>query len=182
MNEIDYRALSKAAYGKTQPGRQVRGYELVNDLTSPDRVVYKHNETGHVVIAFRGTQSDVGSNRWRDWGTDLLMGFQLQGLGTRFSHAEQVAEKAIQRYGKENVSVTGHSLGGSQALHVSRKFDIAAQAYNPYVHSADVDYKRFPKAVIHHNISDPVSWRSMFVRAGEKRYAWKGWGLSAHGI
>lgn len=196
MNIIDAEILAKASY-KHGREREVHGYDIDTELTSDDRVVYRHQKTGKATIAFRGT--DVkgfeyeGENPWasgmpflpgsrkefiqtglkslyhsrafRDIGTDVMMVGNVEHAGTRFKHAEQVTARGIKKYGKENINVVGHSLGGSQTMHVSKTFDIEGVAINPYAGGLQLQ-NDYPKVHIVHNWTDPVSVLSPFVHAG----------------
>jgi predicted esterase YcpF (UPF0227 family) len=57
-------------------------------------------------------------------------------------NATKTADHAIRKYGKENVSLTGHSLGGSQAAYVSRKRGLNATGFNAAMSPVDLVRKR----------------------------------------
>ena len=64
----------------------------------------------------------------------------------------------IKEYGVNNVTVTGHSLGGSQALYVSRKNKVHAEVYNPHISWNDaLTHNNYFHANIHVNKTDPVA-------------------------
>ena len=160
--------LAAAAY---QQNRLVDDHIYLKDLSNIDRAVYQHKYTKKVTIAFRGTDP----TNWRDLTTDALMTTGWGAWGSRFKNARKITEEVIRRYGKENVVVTGHSLGGAQALHVSQRYGLKAEVYNPYVHPSDTwrarmkhDWdknkgidknlvKGYPDAIIHTNLTDPVA-------------------------
>ena len=50
-------------------------------------------------------------------------------LSGRFRGAEKVYRQAWRKCGSDSVEVTGHSLGGSQALHIGRKYDAKVSAF-----------------------------------------------------
>jgi pimeloyl-ACP methyl ester carboxylesterase len=104
------------------------------------------------------------SRAFRDVTTDIALGLEMEGYNSRFQKAEKVTQRGIQKYGKENVTVVGHSLGGSQALHVSKKYGVDAVAFNPYVGPQHLATS-YPHASIVHNVTDPVSIASPFVKA-----------------
>ena len=52
-------------------------------------------------------------------------------LSGRFKGAEKAYRNTAKKYGKENVQVTGHSLGGSQAVHVGMKYGVQGTAFEP---------------------------------------------------
>lgn len=163
--------LAAAAY---QQDRLVDDYIYLKHFSTVDRAVYQHRRTKKVTIAFRGTNP----TNWRDVTTDALMGFGMGSWGSRFKNAREITKKVIDTYGKENVTVTGHSLGGSQALHVSQRYGVKAEVYNPFVHPSETilslgprPAKGFKDATVHVNVTDPVA---MFVpiitRTGKTKY------------
>jgi hypothetical protein len=196
----DYEALARASYGHNAKERTVKGYNILPELTTDDRVAYQNQNDGKVVIAFRGTDPTgfeyEGHNPWasgmpflpgsgkefiqtglkslwdsrafRDVSTDIIMGLELEDFSSRFRKSEATTKRGIQKYGKENVTLVGHSLGGSQALEIGRKYDLETVAYNPYVGPQHLS-KEYPKATIYHNVTDPVSIASPFVKAREVR-------------
>lgn len=174
-HDINYALLSSSAYS---PQKEVRGYKILQKYSSPDRVVYEH-QSGHKIIAFRGT--DPGNVR--DLTTDILLATGSESLSHRFHNAEKITQELVRKYGKENVSVTGHSLGGSQAMHVSRKFGVVGHAYNPHTtFTSALTGINYPNVTLHVNEGDPVSafypgahFQTVDVRSN-------GTGLKAHGI
>ena len=114
-------ALAAAAYSGDS---EVVGWEKDLELSNENRVVY--HKGGKAKIAFRGTNP----RNLKDLGTDLLVGLGLQDVSSRMKNAVKTTDLAIKKYGKENVSLTGHSLGGSQAAYVSRKRGLKATGFN----------------------------------------------------
>ena len=185
--EINFAELAQRSY-KEGKEREVKGFDILNQYSSPDRVVYKHQDTGHVVISFRGTdlknwKDGFSSKGFRDVSTDLLLGSGSEGLSHRFYNAEQVTQKVINEFGKHNVSVTGHSLGGSQAMHVSRKYDLHGHVYNPHTTwSQALTGGYYPQVTLHVNESDPVSMfyhGASFKKVDKQKH---GFFLKAHGL
>lgn len=165
-SDIDFARLSKAAYGRSVKERNVEGFDQLLEYSSPDRAVYRHKRSGHVVISFRGTDAHqwgkgskfFSSKGFRDTTTDAIMAAGYGDLTHRFYNAEEVTKKIADKYGKNNMSVTGHSLGGSQALHVSNKFKIHAEVYNPHIAWNDaLTHNNYFHATIHVNKTDPVA-------------------------
>ena len=149
-SNINYAQLSKKAYDSD---KTIYGYKTIPEFSTIDRTVYQQDGSGHVVIAFRGTNVLDA----RDTSTDLLLAAGATGLSHRFYNAENVTRAVINKYGRKNVTVTGHSLGGSQALHVSRKFGVNAYVYNPHVsYDAGLTGANYKHANIFRNTTDPV--------------------------
>lgn len=82
------------------------GYQLDEQLSGKRAQVYRNDE-GKAIVAHRGTQG------LRDWITDA--GFALGIKGRRFKHAAKVQRAAEKKYGSENISTVGHSLGAALA-------------------------------------------------------------------
>lgn len=185
-NYVNAATLAKASYTRSN----VQGYSILKQHSSPDRTVYQRNNDGKVFIAFRGTDTsdffqDAGNYAWydkptaymkhgakqlfesrafRDISTDAAMALGLEKSAlNRFRNAEKVTKQLVDAYGKNNVVAVGHSLGGSQSLHVSNKFGIEAHAIKPHITYNET--KSFPHAYIYHNLTDPVSLLAPFARA-----------------
>ena len=168
--------LAAAAY---QKNRLVDDHIYLKDLSNVDRAVYQHKKTKKVTIAFRGTDP----TNWRDLTTDALMTTGWGSWGTRFKNARKITEEVIRRYGKENVVVTGHSLGGAQALHVSQRYGVKAEVFNPYVHPSiafGLPTTKNPHATVHTNITDPVALFAPLIPGAKHKLHWKG--IFAHGL
>jgi hypothetical protein len=197
-NKIDdSMLLSSAAYGFSTAERNVPGYSILNDLTSEDYVGYKHNQTGKITSAFRGTNNKK-LNTWRgikrsyrDIVADGQMALDNDRSGKHFTSAERVTDYAIKKYGKENITLTGHSLGGSTALEVSKKYDLPAIVYNPFVHPDQAIQSwlrpngKYGKAEVRTNLTDPVATFSPFLHTKKERLYYdtrRGPGLPQHAL
>ena len=172
----DYQKLALASYDSKN--RYVPGYSILSEFSGPDRTVFQNHKSKKVVISYRGTNP----GNWRDVSTDLLMAGNL--YSHRFTKSDQVTKNIISKFGKHNVSLTGHSLGGSQALYFSNKYKVHSEAYNPYIHPSNWfgvgKGSSYEHAVIHHNYTDPISTGALFVGAKTRDYRFAG--LFAHGI
>lgn len=104
----EHAILSQAAYDpiEFQKNYQSFGYEVDDELSQKSRTIFD-NKDGQIVN-----------------GMD-------EYLSGRFRGAEKVDRQAAKKYGKENVLVTGHSLGRSQAVHVGRKYGARGTAFEP---------------------------------------------------
>ncbi|SFR90149.1 Lipase (class 3) [Dyella sp. OK004] len=104
-----------------------------NPLTGYQGTVYRRVDTGEVVIAHRGTEKAA-----TDIGTDA--GMVLSGLNAQAGdaeaftkHAIELAQKKADEDGKPlNITVTGHSLGGTLAELTAYKFHLHGETFNAY--------------------------------------------------
>lgn len=141
--------LSRAAYSGAS---EVDGWQKDVQLSGPDHAVF-HKE-GKAKIAYRGT--DLKNKR--DLGTDALITLGLQDKSSRMKRAVRTADIVSSKYGKENVSLTGHSLGGSQSQYVSRKRGLSATGFNAAMSPVDAFRKRtYSKFHSISTASDPIS-------------------------
>jgi hypothetical protein len=177
--DINFAQLSKVAY---TPNAEISNYNFIKEFSSPDRSVYQHTPSGHVIISFRGTDT----KNWRDLTTDALLAMGETERSHRVANADKVTQKVIKKYGKKNVSLTGHSLGGSQALYVSRKYGVNAHVFNPHVSWNDAIVSSYYKdAHIYRNVTDPVpafSRGANFKSTTVKSNPAAGFGFPQHGI
>lgn len=180
-----YALMSQKAY-KRGKDRQIQGYDIDEELSSDDRTVYKHRDSNEVVISYRGTDlmteverkpqtsiKDIWYSRgFRDVGTDASLVTYNPEYNHRFYNAKKVAQQAIEKYGHENVSLTGHSLGGSESMYVSNELSLPAIAHNPFIHPIDIALQtKYENTTIRHNLGDPVSALSPWANAGSLEIA-----------
>ena len=85
-----------------------KDFSVDKDLSGQRVQVYKNHKTGQVVVAHRGTQGI------HDWITDLRYGLG-DTSGDRFKHSKKIQDAAEEKYGAENVTTIGHSLGSQLA-------------------------------------------------------------------
>ena len=132
----EYARLSELAYlppKKQTAGAKELGWDVDPDLSDRNRTVFVNPATKKAVLAFRGTDP----KNVRDLASDALIAAGLQGISPRFRTSEKVAKAAMAKYGAANVVATGHSLGGSQALHVNRRQGLETHAFSPGAGFAD---------------------------------------------
>ena len=105
------------------------GYTIDTDLSDKHRTTFHHAGSKKTIVSFRGTKLNDP--------TDLMADYAIfkgkEASSARFVHSRKFAEAAVKKYGKENVSLTGHSLGGTQAITVGHQLGLHAHAFNPGV-------------------------------------------------
>jgi len=92
--------------------------------------VYYSKSLNKAVVAYRGTRP----TNIRDLTADAAIAMNTHGLHPRFIKAAALARKTLKKYGRENVRLTGHSLGGSLALYANQQLGddaVETNVYNP---------------------------------------------------
>ena len=115
-----YEHFASAAYEKN-PG-SMYGYDLDHALSDKFTKVFI-NKKGKVIISFRGTDEKA------DIKTDVKIVGRSRA-DARFKDAEKLTKKLIEDYGAKNVTVAGHSLGGTIARYVSSKTGVKGTVFN----------------------------------------------------
>lgn len=100
------------------------GWNVDDELSDHHSTIYHNPNTKHTVVAFRGTKDK------HDLGTDALLFLGLGGKTNRYKTANNITDKVISKYGRENTSLTGHSLGGDIASNVSKNKDLDATTFS----------------------------------------------------
>ena len=105
-------ALDKS-YGKTKVTEGFGDFEVDPSLTTRETQTYINKKTGQALVVHRGTAS------MSDVFTDLA--YSTTGYkGKRFKDAKKIQEKAENKYGAQNISTLGHSLGSIVSSEVGK--------------------------------------------------------------
>ena len=140
-----YARICKVSYGLPQ-NRSAELQRLASDWRIIDR--YSNDNilsvtNGHlVVIAFRGTELNKGADRaildlYNDYG--ILTGENERVF--RLQEARPVVQAVLTQYGRNNVVLTGHSLGGYVGVTIAEEFKVSAVLFN--IGSSPKDKKLF---------------------------------------
>lgn len=108
----DVKKLLKSSYNK-KPS-DINGFKIDKSL-SGERVQVYTDKDGRAYVVHRGTQG------FQDVLTDVKMLFGKTKSQKRFKHAEKIQREAEAKYGAENVSTLGHSLGARVAEEVGKR-------------------------------------------------------------
>ena len=114
--------LAREVYKKPSERGEVDGYKQVRG--DKRRAVYEKN--GKAIVALRGTDFRSG----KDLKDDVVLSSGLIKKTGRYKKDKRLVESAIKKYGKENVSITGHSLAGKLAKDIGRELGVRATTYN----------------------------------------------------
>lgn len=113
---------------KFYPDRKV---DVIPEFSN-DRLTTFQDANGKVFVSVAGTDFQNKRNRRDDdIQTNVFLSAGLLVGTNRYKQDSNDLRQVIDKYGKENVSITGHSLGGSLAIELGEAYDIPAYAYNP---------------------------------------------------
>ncbi|MEP6634220.1 MAG: hypothetical protein ABJA62_08410 [Luteimonas sp.] len=115
-------------------GWKIRKFEDKNAETGFVAYVFRNDDKKKIVIAYRGSDNLIdftGANLAIAQDGDL----KLPGLpdwDRQFDQGLQFAQDVIHKYGKDyDISVTGHSLGGSLAQVASQMYGLPGRTFDP---------------------------------------------------
>lgn len=153
--------LSSQAYdhAKGNKDHNIAGYDLVDQLSGDEHVVYRHGGNNRVVIAYRGTDPTKAG----DLVADAHIAAGTQAISGRFQRAMETYDKVRRFHKDHDIHLTGHSLGGALANWVSEQTGEHATTFNPGVGARDLrpaflrKTKKGGKRRIVRVRSDPVS-------------------------
>ena len=144
--QAEYAVLSKAAYDFFHGGEALARSEL-QEYGLGDHQIDEALSDDHAVVITRPDGSAVVSYRGTDHISDLAPDFQIalgyhhnpmlqsmgaaasQWAGDRFAGARSRFSEAKTKH--DRVTLTGHSLGGTLALHAARHHGARAIVFNP---------------------------------------------------
>lgn len=136
-DKTDYWLMSNAAYNEAGSSHPFSGdleapsYEkMVRHLSGSDSTVY-HNldHPDEYTIAYRGSRFE--RHLASDTGADLAIATGLEGYNPRFRKALATYDALRLEHPKASIHLTGHSLGGGEAMYVSRQRGAKATAFDP---------------------------------------------------
>lgn len=177
---MDYREAWEFANAGYNKPKTVGSYEMDNDFYSQNASVYYNPKTKKAVVSYSGTRliSDPNvatptlfRNPFNtDIGTDLLLMLGIShvhptirkytGIGNRYNEALNLTNAVIRKYGKQNVTVVGHSLGGALTMHASEILDVPGIAINPGLPTVSAwmhKGHKYNKVTAYYDPLDPIS-------------------------
>ena len=157
-----YAVFSHAAYRyvSNDPIHRINEYDIIPHLSDENSVVYStETQLGvatRIVISFRGTKP----LKLDDIVTDVFITFGKEVDTERFAVALKKVEMVTDLYPEVPIVVCGHSLGGTQAIYISKKYKFKTYAYNP-AQGISLQYikeiNRHPQIRVFRVMTDPIS-------------------------
>ena len=129
-------------------------YKYDKKLSNKNTAVFHNSKTGETIMSFRGT----------DW-TDIGDIFQNLGIVTgsslfqsRRRSNEKLFDKVADKYGKDSITLTGHSAGGWQSTEVAVRKKVPAVVYNSANAGGQLEWLKAMKAkglITHYSTNNP---------------------------
>jgi hypothetical protein len=110
-----------AGYKTKSEAENVDGYTLDKELSTKRDKVYANKE-GKTVITIAGT------DKAKDWSNNLLIPLGLHKYSNRYKNSEKTLKNTNKKYGKNNVSVVGHSQSGHIVNDLTNKGLVGSEA------------------------------------------------------
>tara|TARA_B100000768_G_scaffold156569_1_gene154198 strand:- start:619 stop:1905 length:1287 start_codon:yes stop_codon:yes gene_type:complete len=113
------------------------GFNVDSSLSTKDNLVLHNEITGETHVAYRGTTDKMSSQFFEDWKVNG----EIAGGSThttRVQEAESQFEQVVSKYGKNNLTVSGHSQGGHVSYEMGVRNDVRGFHYNPAINSTQV--------------------------------------------
>jgi len=128
----DCKILSKRVYPENRK-QSSNGWTYKETYSNPKSGFYSeiYSKDNKNIMVIRGTELKSGFNQGKkDVISDTEMG--LQFLPSQMKDAEKAYTQIIRKYGKDNVILTGHSLGGSEAQILGAKYGVETVTFAAY--------------------------------------------------
>lgn len=114
----DIKNMVSSSYEKK--GKKKIGENKLDESLSNKKVKVYHNEkTGQATIVNRGTSGSVAD--WANNAVYALQGKKAYKKTDRYKQAKRTQEKAVEKYGKENITNLGHSQGSIIARELNKE-------------------------------------------------------------
>jgi hypothetical protein len=153
--------LLNKSYDSKHP-KDYLDYEVDKELSGQRVQVYKKKGTNEAYVVHRGTASA------QDVYTDLkyALGYDLKDTN-RYKHSQDIQRKAEAKYGANNISTLGHSLGSKLANEVGQNSKEVINL-NPAYNIPDALKKTSDKTTNIRTQYDPVSFLLPLFKRKEK--------------
>ena len=122
----EHARLHQDVYNKADERAGTDTYDYVGEDSTERVGVYRHKKNGKAVVVFRGTRpsSSLLNN---DLINDGHILFGQVGNTEHIGDHIRLIQKQIKKYGAGNVSLSGYSMGGSEAVHATQDKRIRSQ-------------------------------------------------------
>jgi len=130
--------------------REINGFFRDDSLSGERAQVYHNPDTKRTYVTHRGTAGP------QDVLTDVALAFGNK-RGERFKHARDIQKQAVEKYGKDNITTAGHSLGAVISEKLGKKQSDQVITFNKPVIPMDLTKRISEKQLDIRTRNDPVS-------------------------
>ena len=117
----------------------LKGFRVDTEMSTIDNLVLYNYQTGETHISYRGTTDNPMRTKTflNDWKTngEITGG---SNHSTRVRQAERQFDKVVSKYGKQKLSVSGHSQGGHVSYQIATRHDIPGHHFNPAINTNQI--------------------------------------------
>lgn len=128
--------LSNDSYANIGQRKNIGRFMYFGQHSTPGRAVYIDPKTRDLKVVFRGTKEK------RDLKTDAALAFGFLNKTKRFKDELKAVQDLQGKY--NNISLSGHSLGGALSREIGRKTKLESSGYNAG-YGLDSLFKKNPK-------------------------------------
>jgi hypothetical protein len=139
----DLATMAGASYRRTRSARENElntmlhsEYEILDH--NKNHTLFRRKDDGHHFLSISGTNINPKEKSVKDTVEDLAtdfilarFGIDMTRAGKRFKESDKFTQQVINKVGKENISVIGHSLGGTLSREIGLKHNIQSYSFNP---------------------------------------------------
>jgi hypothetical protein len=158
LNDAAYKPTYKEKHNVLWKSGLDKEYKIVPELSSRDINVFYDIDCSKYVIVFKGTDySNKFGRRYNDLYSDFLLGIGKFESTKYYKAADKATKAMIDKYGANNVILSGHSLGGRTAGGLSIKYNVPSIIYNEGSSPLDYKYNRAENKQTTHFTTNSIS-------------------------
>jgi hypothetical protein len=158
LNDAAYKASYKEKHDVLKKANLDNEYKIIPEMSSRDINVFYDFDCKKYILVFRGTDYSNRFNRkYNDLYTDFLLGIGKIESTKYYKAADKITKAIIDKYGLNNVILSGHSLGGRAAGGLSIKYNIPSIIYNEGSSPLDKVYNRTENKQTTHFTTNSIS-------------------------
>jgi len=117
----------------------LKDFKVDEELSTIDNLVLHNAKTGRVTVSYRGTTDNP--LRTKSFLKDWRINGQIAGGKSntiRVKQGQKQLNKVISKYGKNELTLSGHSLGGHVSYEMGVANDIPSYSYNPAINMSQL--------------------------------------------
>lgn len=154
---MSLQSFLKNSYKGKKQAKNLDGFERDDSLSGQRVQVYNNKTTGKTVVAHRGTSGL--NDMWND--LKLIVDPKSYRSSDRYKQSKKIQQQAENKYGAQNITTVGHSLGGKLASDLGRNSSKVI-TYNKAVVPSELNRKANPNETHIRTTTDPVSALARF--------------------